>query len=285
MVRAQSVPTRSKRQSVRLALRKILEEALTPRLLEAFLTLSVVIISAFIAADIVNTLGKGAMQTTASFAMPRAVKKPVRPSPLPGAEGLPTPPAAPAAAPPVKLIGTTTGAYPSAVILAPGGKEQELHKLRDDVGGGWLIDEIGANRVVLKNGGRTEVVAVNFTEAGRPTPPGAGAAAAPRTGIRLDPRDVEGALSDLNRVVTQARVVPYMVGGKIVGYTIFDIVPESLYTKLGLQNNDVVERVNGVEIKSPDALYQLFQQIRNQRRIALDFSRNGKRETVNIEIR
>lgn len=213
------------------------------------------------------------------------MKKPATPPLPPVAAGQTALPPAPAAAPPVKLIGTATGAYPYAVILPPAGTAQALYRLRDDVGGGWLIDEIAANRVVLKNGERREVVEVKFIEGEAPKPPAAGAAPAPRAGIRLDPRDVEEALSDLNKVMTQARVVPYMVGGKIAGYTIFDIVPGSLYTRLGLQNNDVVERVNGVEMKSPETLYQLFQQIRHQRRIALDFSRSGKKETVNLEIR
>ena len=245
--------------------------------------LSFVVVSAFIAADIVNVVGTGALQTPSSVVLPRAIKKPIRPAPpLPLEVHTPLPPAT---APSVKLIGTTTGAYPSAVLLATAGQEQKLYRLRDDLGDGWLIDEIHANRVVLKNGDRKEVVEVKFTETEPTSSQGVGAPAAALAGIRLDPRDVEGALSDLNKVVTQARVVPYMVGGKIAGYAIFDIVPESFYTKLGLQNNDVVERVNGVEIKSPDALYQLFQQIRSQRRIALDFSRNGKRETVDIEIR
>jgi general secretion pathway protein C len=137
----------------------------------------------------------------------------------------------------------------------------------------------------LKNGERTEVVEVKFIEAEPPRPQAGGGAAVPGAGIRLDPRVVEEALTDLNKVMTQARVVPYMLGGKIAGYAIFDILPGSLYSRLGLQNNDVVERVNGVEIKSPETLYQLFQQIRHQQRIALDFSRGGKRETVTIEIR
>jgi general secretion pathway protein C len=258
---------------------------LTSRLLNPLLTFCFVVVSAFMTADIVNTVVKGALQRPPSFVMPRAVRTPVRSLPPRVLEAQIAAQPAVGPAPPVKLMGTTTGAYPSAVILAPAGKAQELYRLRDDVGGGWLIDEIGVNRVVLKNGDQKAVVEVKFVDGDPPNAQGIGATPSMRAGIRLDPRDVEGALSDLNKVMTQARVVPYLVGGKIAGYTIFDIAPASFYTKLGLQNNDVVERVNGVEIKSPDALYQLFQQIRNQPKIALDYSRNGRRETANIEIR
>jgi general secretion pathway protein C len=252
------------------------------RHLNFFLTCFFVVISAFIVADMVNTLGRGAFHTTSSFA--KAVKKPVIPFPPPPAEGRTALAPGDGAPPTVTLVGTTTGAYPYAVIILPG-RGQELFRLKDDVGGGWLIDEIDANRVVLKNGPRREAVEVAFTKIEAPNAGAAGAPAATRGGIRLDPRDVEGALSDLNKVLTQARAVPYMIGGKISGYQLLEIVPGSLYTKLGLQNNDVVERVNGVEIRSPDTLYQLFQQIKNERRIALDISRGGKRESMNIEIR
>lgn len=256
---------------------------MTTRLLEPFLTLCFVIVSAFITADIVATLAHGALQTPPAFAVPRAVvKKLVTPPPAATPAALVP---APLTAPPLKLVGTATGAYPHAVLLSLGAKEQKLYRLRDDVGGGWILDEIRTNRVVLRHGARKEVLEVKYVETEARTPPAVGPATAPKPGIRLDPRDVEGALSDLNKVVTQARVVPNLVGGQVAGYTIFDIVPGSIYTKLGLQNNDVVERVNGVEIKTPEALYQLFQQIRSQRSIALDFSRNGKRETAYIEIR
>jgi general secretion pathway protein C len=256
---------------------------LSPRRLEYLLTFSFVISSAFIVADMVNILGKGALHTVSSFAMPKKANKPVKPSSPAVADELIAAPSAPAP-PPMELLGTTTGAYPYAVILAPAAKGQDLYRLRDDVGGGWLIAEINVNRVVLKKGEEKEVVEVKFFAAEPPKPQAVGGADATRSEIRLDSRDVEASLSDLNKIMTQARVVPNMDGGKISGYTVFNIVPGSLYTKLGVQNNDIMERVNGVEIKSPDALYQLFQQIRNQKKIVLDLRRSGTRKSVNIEI-
>lgn len=257
---------------------------LKPRLLEYLLTFFFVITSAFIVADMANTVGKEVLHTASSLAIPNTANKPSKPASSAVTDKPTSPPPALAPPPPVKLLGTITGDYPYAVILAPAAKGQDLYRLWDDVGGGWLIDEISVNKIVLKKGEEKEVVEVKFFEAEPPKPQAVGGVGETRAGIRLDPRDVEAALSDLNKIMTQARVMPEMDGGKISGYTIFNIAPGSLYTKLGLQNNDVVERVNGVEIKSPDALYQLFQQIRNQKRIVLDFRRSGMRKSVNIEV-
>ncbi len=256
------------------------------RTLQPFLIFVFLIITAFITADMVNTIGRGTMQTLPSFKMPERIKK--QPPTIEASveeTGEETTVASPATAlPSVKLLGTVTGALPYAVFLDIGSNKQEIYRLKSDVGAGWLISEIEKNRVVLINGDKKEVLEVKFIEGEPKAEAGAGLKPV-STGIRLDPRDVEGALSDLNKVMTQARVVPNMVEGKTSGYRIFNIAPASIYTKLGLQNNDVVERVNGVEIKSPDALYQLFQQIKNERKIALDLNRGGRRESVNIEIR
>lgn len=254
------------------------------RILEYFLISFFLIISAFIAADMVNTAGKGAMQTLPSFTAPKKIKKEFMPPVTPVVEGEAEIPADTGTLPSSKLIGTITGAYPYAVFLDMAVNKQNLYRLRDDIGNGWLVYEIGKNKTVLKKGDKKEVLEVKFIEA-EPPKPDVADTAHPIGGIKLDQREVESALSDLNKVMTQARVVPNLVGGKTSGYRMFNIAPGSIYTKLGLQNNDVVERVNGVEIKSPDALYQLFQQVKNESRITLDFNRGGRKESVKIEIR
>lgn len=260
---------------------------MTYKVLESGLKTSILILTAFIAADMINVFTKGSFQTLPSLTAPKNIKRQeaVLPTSLPEISGEGSS-SAPEGLPALKLIGTVIGAHPYAVILDLAGNKQELFRLKDDVGGGWLIHSIDKNRIVLRKGGAEEVLEVVFID-GRPNTE-TGTALKPasaKTGLRLDPRDVEGALSDLNKVMTQARVVPNIVGGKTRGYAMFNIVPGSIYTKLGIQNNDIVERVNGVEINSPDTLYQLFQQIKSERKITLDFSRDGRRESVNIEIR
>lgn len=254
------------------------------RILQPFIILVFLIISAFIAADMVNTAGKGAMQPLPSFAVPKKVKKEFMPPVTPVVEEEAETQADTGTLPPSKLIGTITGAYPYAVFLDMAVNKQNLYQLKDDVGNGWLIYEIGKNKTVLKKGDKKEVMEVKFIE-GEPPKPEMVGTAHPTGGIRLDPREVESALSDLNKVMTQARVVPNLVGGKTSGYKLFNIASGSIYAKVGLVNNDIVERINGVEVNSPDTFYQLFQQIRNEKKIALDFMRGGRRESVNIEVR
>lgn len=249
--------------------------------LETSLKVLFLILTALIFADMVNTFGKEKMQLFPVFTPPQKIKKqivPVEAAPEVEEESVPEPLGLPL----FKLLGTITGAYPYAVILDPASNKQEIYRLNTEIGG-WLIHEIGKNRVVLKKDNLREIIEVVFIEGQQAA---AGLKSAPTgKGLRLDPRDVEGALSDMNTVMTQARVTPNVDGGKTTGYKIFNIAPGSIYTKLGIQNNDIVERVNGVDINNPDTLYKLFQQIKSERKITLDFSRGGRKESVNIEIR
>src|SRR5438132_13914424 len=115
------------------------------RVINPLLILGFVVVSAFITADIANTISRGALYTPPAFAIPTPIKRPPRPTPPPPVAAAPQTP--PVVAPSVRLIGTTTGSYPFAVILVPGVKEQQIFRLRDDVGGGWLVSEIRDDRI------------------------------------------------------------------------------------------------------------------------------------------
>lgn len=262
---------------------------MTLRILEPALLSIFLIATAFFAADMVNTVGKRSMQTFPSFTVPERVKKPavssVQSSETEEAKqsGISEP------LPPVKLIGTVTGAHPYAIILDPSSNRQEIYRLKDIIGNDWVFYRIETNRAVLKKYEKTETLEVKFIEPAPGSAPEVTSTgikpAAAGSNVKLDPREVEAALSDLNKVMTQARVVPNMMNGKTVGYRIFNIVPDSIYAKIGIVNSDIIERVNGVEIKGPDTLYHLFQQIKSENRITLDLTRAGKRESIKIEIR
>jgi len=101
----------------------------------------------------------------------------------------------------------------------------------------------------------------------------------------LDKQEVNAALGNLSQLLTKARVVPNFTDGKPDGFKIFSIAPDSLYAKIGLQNGDVLQQINGVEVKDPENFMRVFQQLRDETHIALDFVRNSQRESYTYEIR
>lgn len=96
---------------------------------------------------------------------------------------------------------------------------------------------------------------------------------------------IDKALSNLSQVARGARIVPSFKNGKSNGFKLFSIAPNSLYSKLGIENGDVVQKVNGHEIKSPDKALEVYAQLKDASDFTVDLLRRGTPQTMNYAIR
>jgi general secretion pathway protein C len=87
---------------------------------------------------------------------------------------------------------------------------------------------------------------------------------------------LDGTLSNLNSVATQARIVPSFKNGVANGFKVFSIQPNSFYTAIGVENGDVIQKINGYEINSPDKALEIYQKLREARHVTVDIERNGQ---------
>lgn len=100
------------------------------------------------------------------------------------------------------------------------------------------------------------------------------------------PREtIDNVLSNLNKMATQARIVPSFHNGKANGFKLFSIRPNSLYSKIGIQNGDVVQRINGYEMTSPDKALVIYNKLEDAETITVDLVRRGKSRTLRYNIR
>ena len=95
---------------------------------------------------------------------------------------------------------------------------------------------------------------------------------------------LDNTLANLGEVMTQARIVPSFSNGKANGFKLFSIRPNSIYAKIGLQNGDVIQKVNGYEINSPEKGLELFQKLRDGRSVNLELMRRGQVFSQNYTI-
>jgi general secretion pathway protein C len=95
---------------------------------------------------------------------------------------------------------------------------------------------------------------------------------------------VDGALNNLSELATQARIVPAFEGGKPVGFKLFSIKPGSLYSKIGLQNGDVINRINGFEMSSPEKGLEVYQKLKDSSSVTVDIKRRGKPMSLDYAI-
>ncbi len=96
--------------------------------------------------------------------------------------------------------------------------------------------------------------------------------------------EVDKALSNLNEILTQARCIPNFENGLPSGYKCFQIVPGSIYDKLGLQNNDTIMGINGESISDPGQAFQKLAELKTASHYEINIKRDGKTMTLTYDI-
>jgi len=192
----------------------------------------------------------------------------------------------------VRLIGVVFGAQRGvfAIVEELSSKKQALYRLHDQIPEIGEVSEIRRDGMVVRSGALEELLELSSVEKPLTSSTAASPPAvpqAPGAPIRkvVDRREVEQAMADLPKLLTQARAVPYVVNGAPNGYRMDYIAPASFYEKIGIQYGDVVQRVNGVDVRDPSTMLSLFQQLKNERMVKVDLVRNNQKTTVTYELR
>lgn len=195
-----------------------------------------------------------------------------------------------------KLIGTVVSEaedFSFAVIMDTVTNETGIYHVNDMLLNEAKILKIERSRVIIFRNGVQESLVVYEEEF---SPSGQQIASLPQTTPPYDIRqegsnryvisrdEVERSTQNLGKLMTEARLVPNLEGGKINGYKIFAIKPDSLYTKIGLQNGDIIYKVNGIDISDPERAFQLFQQLKNERYFQVEVVRNNQRQTLTYQV-
>lgn len=115
-------------------------------------------------------------------------------------------------------------------------------------------------------------------------PSGAGVTRISDTQYNIERAEIDSALSNLNEIATQARIVPSFQDGRANGFKLFSIKPGSLYSKIGLRNGDVIQKINGYELNSPDKALEVYQKLRDSSSVSIELTRRGQGTTVNYSI-
>jgi general secretion pathway protein C len=97
--------------------------------------------------------------------------------------------------------------------------------------------------------------------------------------------EIDKTLSNLNDIAMQARIVPAFKDGQAQGFKLFSIRPDSLYTKIGIRNGDVIEKINGYELNSPEKALEIYTKLKEASRIDIEFERNGTKNHKTYTIR
>jgi general secretion pathway protein C len=192
----------------------------------------------------------------------------------------------------LKLVGTVVANKPeesSAIIEDQSTRKQEVYQEGDRVKQA-LIKRILRHNVVINTGRRDEVLTMVPEEStGKTRAPERATRTRRRPAagstIRLDREELESQMANLNELMQQVRIRPFMEGRRPAGFLVSNIKPGSLFSKMGLRNGDVIQGVNGETITTPDQAIELYESLMEGGEIALEIKRGRRKQNLRYEIK
>lgn len=209
----------------------------------------------------------------------------------------------------VKLLGTLLAALPEysvASIQDVVTLKSQTYMIGDKIQTAEIL-EIERSRVIVLNNNRREYIdgtpgdgsAVAYAPPPMPVVPAVtarGGDAPPSVALgttikaigendyEIPRAEIDKTLSNLNDVAMQARIVPAFKDGVAQGFKLFSIRPDSIYTKIGIQNGDVIKRINGYDLNSPEKALEIYSKLKEASRIDIEVERNGAsvKKTYNV---
>ncbi len=167
-------------------------------------------------------------------------------------------------------------------------------RVNENITAGARVQKIETDRVIFINEqmGRREFIELPkdlitaTRKASAPSGPKGGIVNSGNNRFAIARDEVDKTLANLNEVLTQARCVPNFEAGRPGGYRCFQIVPGSIYDKLGMKDNDVILAINGEAINDPSKAFTMLTDLKNKdtRSIELTVNRNGQVLNMNYDI-
>jgi len=189
----------------------------------------------------------------------------------------------------LKLLGTVAGdnKHAYAVILDQKKRQQNLYRVGDPIQTA-IVDEIRRGSVILKVGEGKEILtmdddpgmALSKSDNRGPKPKPAS-----NDKITLARSDLQQSMRNINQLMSQIRIRPHFNRGKPDGLSVNNIKRRSIFSKMGLRNGDIIQGVNGKNIKTVDDVMSLYQQLNSVSDVNLEIKRRGKPMTMQYQIR
>lgn len=89
---------------------------------------------------------------------------------------------------------------------------------------------------------------------------------------------------ELPTILMSAASEPVMQNGKIIGFRLFQFEPGSIFTKIGLQEGDVIEAINGVPLNNVARTVQFLNGLKSETSVEVSIQRDGRPVQLKMEV-
>lgn len=198
----------------------------------------------------------------------------------------------------LKLWGTVTGTRDKAyaVIEEIKQKKQNLYRVGDSIQNA-MVTMILREKVILSVNGKDEILEMeqilssrSIEKSLRPSnisttsSPFKRSTTARPQNIKLKRSQIEKAMGDINNLMRQVQIRPYLENGKPSGLILSGIKPNSIFKKMGLRNGDVIKGVEGEDIESVEDAINFYTKLKSSSSATIQLRRRGELKNINYHI-
>lgn len=217
----------------------------------------------------------------------------VIPEPLKGEDTTPEDLPAELSKLPLGLIGTIVHVDPAKCIASielKGRNKIDHFAIDDEIEGMAKITKVERRKVFFRNLSNNRNEYIEIKEESKVT---FGTKTVSTTGgpiqqngneFTVDGTFVQKKLQDLPELLQTASGQFSFTNGRIDGYRILDVEPDSLFTQFGIRPGDLIKSVNGQALDSPAKAMELFNDLKNSGQIKMSINRGGRDEEVTFNI-
>jgi general secretion pathway protein C len=190
------------------------------------------------------------------------------------------------------LIGTIVAddpAWSMSMVIDLTRSETGIYRVGDRLMGEAVVVEVQAQRIYLERDGILQYLVLGEEDspgsAGdefsvisamrEPPVPIKGVQRVGANQWRIDRTELEKLTRDFGKIAVGVRIVPKIVEGEMKGFKLYRIRPGSIFSQLGFHNGDVIERINGYPLTSPEIILEIYKKLHKASKIEIEFSRRS----------
>ncbi|MFC1823009.1 type II secretion system protein N [Thermodesulfobacteriota bacterium] len=175
-----------------------------------------------------------------------------------------------------------------AIIQDNQSKHQDKYTVGSIVNGAKVV-MILRNRVVLNRDGKDELLVMGIEKIradqadnkrpGKKSPPGE------VSSFTVTKAFMQNSINNVAQIMAKVRVKPHFVKGKPAGFRISRIKKGSLFSTMGFKDGDIINGVNGRDIKSAQDIMRIYNSMKDSRFFSVHINRNNQQKILNYKVR
>ena len=182
----------------------------------------------------------------------------------------------------LRLVGTTVFGEKSSVILEdPEKATQGVYRLRDTVKGFTIIEILNDSVTLTK---KDQTVVLTLAQGGYDPSQETFVKKVGEASWLLSADKVTDMVSNIDQYVGQVIAYQHREGGKPAGFRIRHLKEGNDFEKMGIQNKDIIKKVNGLEVSNLKDVVKAVYQLSDDTTFTVEVERGNQPKELNYQL-